>query len=224
MVGSVAVAAAASGALAMPHAVGSSDGSDGLNAVAQRPQEAGHPTEGGALDTLVAAEQSLAAETGEVAQEAHTRIVEQQRIEAAEEAARAERESKRWLLPVDNYRITAGFGAGGSMWSNRHTGLDFAAPTGTEVRTISSGEIIFAGYDGPYGNKIVVEHWDGTQTWYCHLSRFVLRSGEVAPGEVIGRVGSTGNSTGPHLHLEVHPGGGDPVNPRSWLQEQGVDV
>lgn len=207
----------------MPHAVGNTGSSDGLNAIAQRPQEPAALSEG-ALDSLVAAEESLAAETGEVATEAHTRIVEQQRIEAAEAAARAEREGKRWLLPVDSYRITAGFGAGGSMWSNRHTGLDFAAPTGTEVRSLSSGEIIFAGYDGPYGNKIIVRHWDGTETWYCHLSRFILRSGEVAPGEVIGRVGSTGNSTGPHLHLEVHPDGGDPVNPRSWLEEHGVNV
>ena len=207
----------------MPHAVGNTDSADGLNAIAQRPQEPAALSEG-ALDSLVAAEESLAAETGEVATEAHTRIVEQQRIEAAEAAARAEREAKRWLLPVDGYRITAGFGAGGSMWSNRHTGLDFAAPTGTEVRSLSSGEIIFAGYDGPYGNKIIIRHWDGTETWYCHLSRFVLRSGEVAPGEVIGRVGSTGNSTGPHLHLEVHPDGGDPVNPRSWLEDHGVNV
>ncbi|TDC46241.1 M23 family metallopeptidase [Jiangella ureilytica] len=207
----------------MPHAVGSTDSSDGLNAIAQRPQEPASASEG-ALDSLVAAEQSLAAEAGEVATEAHTRIIEQQRIEAAEAAARAEREGKRWLLPVEGYRITAGFGAGGSMWSNRHTGLDFAAPTGTEVMSLSAGEIIFAGYDGPYGNKIVIRHWDGTETWYCHLSRFVLRSGDVMPGEVIGRVGSTGNSTGPHLHLEVHPDGGDPVNPRSWLEDHGVNV
>jgi murein DD-endopeptidase MepM/ murein hydrolase activator NlpD len=67
-----------------------------------------------------------------------------------------------------------------------------------------------------------VRHWDGTETWYCHLSRYVLRSGEVQPGTQIGSVGSTGNSTGPHLHLEVHPDGGDAVNPRSWFAERGL--
>ncbi|WP_162606674.1 M23 family metallopeptidase [Jiangella asiatica] len=208
----------------MPHAAGSPTDPEDLNAIAQRPQGQVAASSGGALDTLAAAEQSLTAEATETAQEAHTRIVEQQRVEAAEAAARAEREAKRWLAPLSDYRISAGFGAGGSMWSNRHTGLDFAAPTGTEVRAISSGEIVFAEYDGPYGNKIAIEHWDGTVVWYCHLSRFVLRSGEVAPGEVIGQVGSTGNSTGPHLHLEVHPDGGDPVNPRTWLEEQGIGI
>lgn len=224
VVGSVAVAAAASGALAMPQAAGSTNAeSDGsLGAIAQRPQQ--DVGRGGALDTVAAAGESLTAQTSETAQEAHVRIMEQQRREAAAAAARAEREAKRWLAPVSSYRITAGFGAGGSMWSSRHTGLDFAADMGDEVYALSSGEIIFAGYDGPYGNKIVVRHWDGTEVWYCHLSRFDLRSGEVKPGEVIGRVGSTGNSTGPHLHLEVHPDGGEPVNPRSWLEEQGVSV
>lgn len=225
VVGSVAVAAAASGALAMPHAAGSTnvDSDDTLSAVPQRPQQDA-AADTGALDTVVAAGESLAEQTSETAQVAHSRIIEQQRRDAAEAAARAEREAKRWQLPLSSYRITAGFGAGGSMWSSQHTGLDFAASTGDEVRALSSGEIIYAGYDGPYGNKIVVRHWDGTEVWYCHLSRIVLRSGEVDTGEVIGQVGSTGNSTGPHLHLEVHPDGYGPVNPRTWLEEQGVNV
>lgn len=224
VVGSVAVAAAASGALAMPQAAGSTtEAADALDAGPGRPQSSS-PESAGALDSVVAAGQSLSAETAEVAQLAHTTVVTQQREAAAAEAARAEREGKKWVLPVSNYRITAGFGSPGRLWANRHTGLDFAAPSGTEVRAISRGEIISAEYDGNYGNKIAIQHWDGTVTWYCHLSRFVLRSGEVMPGTVIGRVGSTGNSTGPHLHLEIHPDGGDAVNPRSWLEEQGLSV
>lgn len=219
------MAAAASGALAMPQAAGSPSHTtgDALQAEPGRPQASSTPG-AGALDTVVAAGASLTAETAETAQAAHATIVTQQREAAAAEAARAEREGKTWVLPVSDYRITAGFGSAGRMWSSRHTGLDFAAPSGTEVRAISRGEIIFAGYDGPYGNKIIVRHWDGTETWYCHLSRFVMREGEVMPGTVIGRVGSTGNSSGPHLHLEIHPDGGEPVNPRSWLDEHGVSV
>lgn len=206
----------------MPSAVGSPK-ADNLSAIPERPQAQDAAAASGALDTVVAAGQSLSAETSETAQTAHTQIVEQQRTEAAEQAARAEREAKRWLMPLSNYRITAGFGAGGSLWANRHTGMDFAAPSGTEVRAISSGEIISASWDGPYGNKIVVRHWDDTETWYCHLSRFVVRSGSVTAGQVIGRVGSTGKSTGPHLHLEIHPDGGDAVNPRSWLEDHGLN-
>jgi murein DD-endopeptidase MepM/ murein hydrolase activator NlpD len=157
--------------------------------------------------------------------------VDQQRREAAEKAdreARAaleeKRNSHRWVLPVNNFRLSAGFGSSGRMWSSTHTGTDFAAPSGTNVSSASSGEIVEAESAGAYGNRIIVRHWDGTETWYCHLSRFVKRSGSVGAGEVIGHVGSTGNTTGPHLHFEVHPDGGDPVNPRSWLQSQGLKV
>ncbi len=209
----------------MPQAAGSTnvDSDDSLGAIPQRPQ-AEPADDSDALDTVAAAGESLTAQTSETAQAAHAQIVEEQRQEAEAAAARAERERKRWQLPVSDYSISAGFGSGGSMWSSQHTGLDFAASNGDDVAAASSGEIISAGYDGPYGNKIVIRHQDGTETWYCHLSRMTQRSGEVETGEVIGQVGSTGNSTGPHLHLEVHPDGGDPVNPRTWLEEKGVSL
>jgi murein DD-endopeptidase MepM/ murein hydrolase activator NlpD len=207
----------------MPQAAGSTRSSDGtVQAIPTRSQA--QVVESGALDALAAAGESLTTQASHTAQEAHSRIIEQQRRDAAEAAARAEREAKRYTLPLSDYRITAGFGSGGAMWANLHTGLDFAAPSGTEVRAVTSGEIIFADWDGPYGNKIVVRQWDGTDLWYCHLSRFVMRSGEVKPGDIIGRVGSTGNTTGPHLHLEVHPDGNDAVNPQTWLEEHGLTV
>lgn len=216
--------AAASGALVMPQASGSTNGMDNpLEAEPGRPQAAAD-TEAGALDTIAAAGESLTTESTATAQQAHAQVVEQQRKEAAERAARAERERKKWVMPISNYRITAGFGSGGRLWADKHTGLDFSAPSGTEVRSISSGEIIYSGWDNSYGNYIIVRHWDGTETWYCHLSRFLQRSGSVMPGTPIGRVGSTGNSTGPHLHLEVHPDGGDAVNPRTWLADHGLTV
>lgn len=130
----------------------------------------------------------------------------------------------QWYLPLRSFRLSAYFGADGSMWSSRHTGLDFAAPLGSPVRAIGDGEIIEAGYDGSYGNKIVVRHPDGTETWYCHLSGYERRSGYIAAGTTIGYVGSTGNSSGPHLHLEVRPGGGDPIDPLSWLRQLGLPI
>jgi murein DD-endopeptidase MepM/ murein hydrolase activator NlpD len=153
--------------------------------------------------------------------------LEQQRKEAAREAAERaarERELRRWVAPVSNYRLSSYFGQAGGMWSSgRHTGQDFAAPYGTSIRAAHRGKIVFAGWDGSYGRKIVIEHEDGTRTWYCHLSSFTRTTGYVTTGELIGRVGSTGNSTGPHLHLEVHVDG-VAVNPMTFLRRHGVDI
>lgn len=148
-------------------------------------------------------------------------------IKAAEAAAAEEARieaGRDWVSPVSDYRITATFDQAGGRWARNHTGIDLAAPTGTKVRSISSGKVIFAGNDGAYGNKIAIEHWDGTVSWYCHLDSFDVQSGRVQTGDLIGRIGTTGNTTGPHLHLEIHPGGGDAVNPRSWLADHGVDL
>lgn len=143
---------------------------------------------------------------------------------AAEEArAAAEARRPKWLLPVTSFTLTAGFGAVG-LWSSSHTGQDFAAPYGTPVRAVGDGRIVSAGYDGAYGNKVVIEHPDGTVTWYAHMSAIERTSGTVQAGDVIGRVGSTGNSTGNHLHLEVRPGGGDPIPPLTWLRRLGLRV
>lgn len=144
--------------------------------------------------------------------------------DAVEEARRrAEAMRPKWVLPVEQFRLTAGFGEYG-LWSSSHTGQDFAAPSGTPVRSVGDGTIISAGYDGAYGNKIVVRHEDGTETWYCHLASFERTSGKVKAGDMIGRVGSTGNSTGDHLHLEVRPGGGDAIPPLTWLRRHGVRI
>lgn len=137
---------------------------------------------------------------------------------AAAEAARP-----KWVVPVEGYRLTAGFGDTG-LWSSAHTGQDFAAPEGTPVRAVGDGTIISTGYEGSYGNKLVIQHADGTLTWYCHLSAFERTDGTVKAGDVVGRIGSTGNTTGPHLHLEVRPSPDVPVPPLTWLRERGVRV
>jgi murein DD-endopeptidase MepM/ murein hydrolase activator NlpD len=131
----------------------------------------------------------------------------------------------RWVRPVTSYLLTAGFDDGGSLWSTgRHTGQDFAAPIGTPVYAATRGTIVSASYDGAYGNKLVIAHPDGARTWYCHLELFVRTSGRVRAGELVGRIGITGNTTGPHLHFEVHPHGRAAVDPVIWLRDHHVAV
>ena len=125
---------------------------------------------------------------------------------------------------MSSYRLTGTFGVRSYLWRTVHTGLDFAAPTGTGIHAIAGGEVTEAGWAGAYGYRTIVALPDGTEIWYCHQSRIDVRSGEeVERGQAIGAVGSTGNVTGPHLHLEVRPGGGDPVDPQAALAEHGVD-
>jgi murein DD-endopeptidase MepM/ murein hydrolase activator NlpD len=143
------------------------------------------------------------------------------RAKAKTERARQRALANAYSLPVVGYHLTARFNASGGLWGLRHTGLDFAAPAGTPVRAVEKGQVIEAGWAGAYGQRLILRHPDGTETWYCHLSRFVLTGGWVAVGQVIGDIGSTGNTTGPHLHLEVHPGGGSPVDPYNWLANRG---
>ena len=125
-----------------------------------------------------------------------------------------------WVLPVVGYHLTGRFGQSSGLWSSTHTGLDFAAPEGTEIHSIGPGVVVSTAYDGAFGNKTVVRLDDGTVLWYCHQNEFGVQPGQkVKPGDLIGYVGSTGNTTGPHLHLEVHPGGGDAIDPEVWLPE-----
>jgi murein DD-endopeptidase MepM/ murein hydrolase activator NlpD len=131
----------------------------------------------------------------------------------------------QWVLPVAAgvYHLTARFGEYSYLWSNMHTGLDFASPTGTPIMAVAGGTITEVGYSGAYGNRTIERLPDGTELWYCHQNEFGTSVGAtVRPGQVIGYVGSTGNVTGPHLHLEVHPGGGDPVDPYTALEVHGL--
>lgn len=140
---------------------------------------------------------------------------------AAEKEA-AEIALNRWVLPLNGYRLTATFGEYG-LWSSYHTGLDFAAPSGTPLYAVTNAVVTSASFDGAYGNKTVLTLEDGTELWYCHQSSFNVSVGDtVRAGELIGYVGSTGHVTGPHLHLEVRPGGGDPVDPDAALRQHGV--
>jgi murein DD-endopeptidase MepM/ murein hydrolase activator NlpD len=145
-------------------------------------------------------------------------------------AQQAEKEARTinlnaWVLPVDAgaYHLTAGFGDCSGLWSHCHTGLDFAGPTGTPIHAVAGGVVTSTGYEGAYGNQTIVTLDDGTEIWYCHQNAYAVSVGDtVVAGQVIGYIGSTGNTTGPHLHLEVRPGGGDPVDPFGALVANGV--
>ncbi|GAB2977739.1 M23 family metallopeptidase [Nocardioides montaniterrae] len=127
-------------------------------------------------------------------------------------------------LPVASYHLTGRFGDVSGLWNTVHTGLDFAAPAGTPIHAIADGVVVSTEYDGSYGNKTVVKLDDGTVLWFCHQTEFLVQPGQrVHTGETIGTIGSTGNTTGPHLHLEVHPHGQDQaIDPFSWLRKQGL--
>jgi murein DD-endopeptidase MepM/ murein hydrolase activator NlpD len=129
-----------------------------------------------------------------------------------------------WVLPVESYELTGRFGAVSGLWSTVHTGLDFATVVGAPIRSVANGVVVSVGYDGAYGNKTVIRLGDGTEVWYCHqTSASVVPGQRVERGQVIGTVGVTGNTTGPHLHLEIRPGGGDPVDPELSLRRHRVE-
>ncbi|WP_327667054.1 M23 family metallopeptidase [Streptomyces sp. NBC_00485] len=142
------------------------------------------------------------------------------------EAARLAELAKQFKLPVVSYTITGTFGQAGSMWSSGyHTGLDFAAPTGTLIKAVHGGTVTEAGWAGSYGYRTIITLDDGTELWFCHQSSISVSVGQrVGTGDVIGRVGATGNVTGPHLHLEVHPDGqATGIDPMTWLRSKGLN-
>ncbi len=113
--------------------------------------------------------------------------------------------------------ITSRYGVSSRIRSFDHTGLDIAASTGTPIKVVASGTVTCASYRGSYGKVVKVDHGNGLETWYAHTSKMYVEVGEkVEAGEVIAAVGSTGNSTGPHLHFEVRING-EHVNPQNYL-------
>ncbi|MCI8641657.1 MAG: M23 family metallopeptidase [Clostridia bacterium] len=113
--------------------------------------------------------------------------------------------------------ISARFAENSSIRRSSHTGLDIAASTGTPVVAAASGKVTFSGWKGSYGNMMVITHSNGVQTYYAHCSKLYFDAGAtVSQGQVIGTVGSTGNSTGPHLHLEIRVNG-VAYNPQNYL-------
>ncbi|MDQ1007014.1 murein DD-endopeptidase MepM/ murein hydrolase activator NlpD [Streptomyces sp. V4I23] len=142
----------------------------------------------------------------------------------AEKAAPA---SSGWTAPVGG-GVSTPYRASGAMWSSGyHTGVDFIAGSGTSVKSVGPGTVVSAGWSGSYGNEVVIQHGDGTYSQYAHLSSLSVSSGQsVAGGEQIGLSGSTGNSTGPHLHFEIRtsPSYGSDIDPLAYLRQHGVSI
>ncbi|MFB7262666.1 M23 family metallopeptidase [Streptomyces nojiriensis] len=147
---------------------------------------------------------------------------EEEKKKKAEEAAAKEAARPKFAIPVEQHGLSANFGQAGGMWMSVHTGIDFPVSYGTPVMSATDGTVRTQ-YNSAYGNMAIVTAPDGTETWYCHLSSTKIRGGKVKAGDVIAYSGNSGNSTGPHLHFEVRPGGGSAIDPLPWLRSHGLD-
>lgn len=181
----------------------------------------------------VVAKAKAAAKAKAKAEAEAKRKAEARAKEAREEKARAARAAERarlnaFHLPVAGSHVTTGYQSGGALWSSgTHSGVDFQAASGTSVVAVGAGTVVEAGWGGAYGNNIVLKMKDGTYTQYGHLSSIGVSVGQsVGSGERIGISGSTGNSTGPHLHFEARttPEYGSDMDPVAYLRAHGVQV
>lgn len=132
-----------------------------------------------------------------------------------------------WTLPTDGPAGTP-YHQRGPMWSSGyHTGIDFAVPVGTAVKSIGPGVVVTAGQGGPYGTQVVIRHPDGMYSQYAHLSKLSIREGQdVQGGTPIGLSGATGNVSGPHLHFEIRTGPeyGSDISPVPYLRQRGLTI
>lgn len=128
-----------------------------------------------------------------------------------------------WVHPMPGAATTSCFGMRGGVL---HAGVDLAAPHGTPIRAVGAGTVTDAGWVfGGYGISVVIDHGNGFYTHYAHASQANVSPGQqVSPGQSIALEGSTGDSTGPHLHFEVHQGMWNQTEPTSWLRERGVNI
>ncbi|MGV9311664.1 M23 family metallopeptidase [Streptomyces sp. NPDC003691] len=166
--------------------------------------------------------------------EAEAKREAEARAKAEREAReRAAREAERKLLntyqaPVAGSQVTTSYEANSALWSSgTHTGIDFHASMGTKIVSVGAGTVVEAGWGGAYGFNVVIKMHDGTYTQYAHLSSVSVSAGQtVMPGQQIGRAGSTGNSTGAHLHFEVRTGAeyGSDIDPVAYLRGKGVKL
>ncbi|MEU0898762.1 M23 family metallopeptidase [Streptomyces massasporeus] len=151
---------------------------------------------------------------------------------AAAKKAAAKKAKPSWVDPVKKYSLSASFAQNGGMWAHKHSGQDFAVPSGTQVVAAHGGTVVKAGGngagDGPaYGNAVVIKHGNGTYSQYAHLSKVTVHIGQIVKtGQEIAKSGNTGNSSGPHLHFEIRttPNYGSAVDPVKFLRAKGVTV
>jgi len=165
---------------------------------------------------LKAAEANLAV----VRAAAVARGVERKKLAARAVVANRAALVHSWRLPITHPVVTSGFGY---RWGALHAGEDFAVSIGTPLASMSTGTVVYAGAMSGYGNMVDVRYWDGTVSRFGHMSKVSVNVGQaVTPGQVVGLSGNTGHSTGPHLHLEIHPNGGQAIDPLPWLARHHI--
>jgi murein DD-endopeptidase MepM/ murein hydrolase activator NlpD len=212
----------------------SSDQTDELNAAAltEAADQAAQPAQ---LDQrAVRARAAALAKDSAAAAERDDALKEKLKAKKAKAKKKAEAARKALgtpTMPVKSYSIAARFGDVGA-WARYHTGFDFSAPIGTPIYAPAAGVVTTAGSGsagGWAGTYVVVEHADGTQSLYAHMSSVSVDVGErVKGGTLLGHVGQTGRSFGPHLHFEIYPAGAEPgdvyraVDPQPWLTKLGL--
>jgi len=194
------------------------------------PEASAEPT------SVLAAQQALMTgdEGVEVMPQASITVAESQaRLEevAASRAARAEAEAAaieaarpKFVLPVDGARFTSGFG---ERWGTLHAGIDLAAPMRTPEYAAVDGVVLEAGPASGFGLAVYIQHENGDVTVYGHMDEILVTAGQVVKaGDTIALLGNRGQSTGPHLHFEVHEGGidGTRIDPVPWLEARGVEL
>ena len=145
-------------------------------------------------------------------EEARKQIIAQKTVESVGRIA-----GNSLNKPLTGGSISSRFGSRSAIRSSSHTGLDIATPSGTPVTPIAPGTVKFADYKGSYGNLVIVDHGNGIESYYAHCSEIYCEEEQIVDvATVISAVGSTGNSTGPHLHLEIRQNG-TPLNPEDYL-------
>ncbi|MGW6544317.1 M23 family metallopeptidase [Streptomyces massasporeus] len=151
---------------------------------------------------------------------------------AAAKKAAAKKAKPSWVDPVKKYSLSASFAQNGGMWASKHSGQDYAVPSGTQVVAAHGGTVVKAGGNGAgdgvaYGNAVVIKHGNGTYSQYAHLSKVTVHVGQIVKtGQEIAKSGNTGNSSGPHLHFEIRttPNYGSAIDPVKFLRAKGVKV
>jgi murein DD-endopeptidase MepM/ murein hydrolase activator NlpD len=144
-----------------------------------------------------------------------------------EAPARSEPAAATRTSPVTGYPVSAAYGISGSWAAGHHTGVDFATPAGTTARSVGPGRVVLAAYAGDYGNAVMVKLDDGYYVLYAHLSQIAVKEDEkVETGTKLGKTGSTGRSTGPHLHFEIRTDSayGTDVDPVAYLARHGASA
>ncbi|WP_374228338.1 M23 family metallopeptidase [Streptomyces sp. CNQ085] len=200
---------------------------DDVKAQAQAQQRVADAAEKAAEKREAAAAKAAEEKAAEKREAAAAKAAEKRANERADRSAER-RSASGYVDPVAGVDTTTTYKQAGASWSSgKHSGIDFPAATGTPVRSVGPGTVVTVGWGGAYGNQVVIRHDDGKYTQYAHLSATKVSAGQkVGGGQRIGAVGSTGNSTGPHLHFEARDGAyyGSDFNPITYLAGKGVDV